>query len=309
MEEEYRNRYLDSVRCNLCGSAEYRVIYESTLTEDDLKGGAGQYSISTKACAYGQIVRCSECGLVYMNPREKPGDMLGKYTAVKDEDYLTEKEMRQDAFARELKRIEKYASHKGRLLEVGCFVGLFLELARSNGWSVSGVEPSAWAVQYAREKLGISVAQAPVEEYRFDDTAFDVVTMWDVVEHLADPKKALASVCKSLKKQGILFLNTPDFNSIIRRIFGRKCWFVLRTHIYYFTPRTIKRMLEECGFEVVVIGRHFKTLSLSYFALRFREVNVFAAGVLGAISRAPLLKNVKITVYAGQMSIIARKKD
>jgi 2-polyprenyl-3-methyl-5-hydroxy-6-metoxy-1,4-benzoquinol methylase len=296
--------YLENVSCNLCGGNAYKILFTSTLTDDDFKRGYAQYSVSEKSPGCGQIVQCEQCGLVYVNPREKLRDIIHSYSMVKDEGYLKEREARSATFLRGLHFLEKYCPQKGRLLDIGCFTGLFLDLARSHGWSVMGIEPSQWAARYARENM----LEGAIEDFKLEDDSFDVVTMWDVAEHLCDPKSALSMLNRTLKKRGILLLNTFNYDSIFRKIFGRRYWFIERMHIYYFTPRTIVKMLEACNYEVLKIIPHFKTLSLGYYITRLRDVSRISAVMINPLSSLFLLNDRNITAYAGQVTIIARKK-
>ena len=307
-KEENLKKYFEYVVCNLCGSNVYKILFTSTISEDDLKHSYAQYSISQKSPGYGQIVQCKRCGLVYVNPREKYRDIIRNYSMVQDEKYLTEESARSATFRRELDLIEKFCPHKGSLLDVGCFTGLFLELARRRGWSVSGIEPSHWAVAYAREKLNLNLMQGVFEDFKFDDRSFDAITLWDVIEHITDPKSTLLALHKKLKDQGILLLNTFNYDSIFRRIFGKKYWFIERMHIYYFNPGTIKKMLEACNYKVLKVIPHFKTLSLGYYITRLRDVNRPLAAIIEPVSSLFALGKRNITMHVGQMTIIASKR-
>jgi len=300
---------LENVLCNLCGSDTYKILFTSTLTDDDFKCGYAQYSISEKSPGCGQIVQCNQCGLVYVSPREKLQDIIYSYGMVKDEGYLKERKARGATFLRGLRFLEKYCPQKGSLLDIGCFAGLFLNLSRSHGWSGMGIEPSQWAARYAKEKLGLNVREGGVEDTQLEDDSFDAVTMWDVVEHLCDPKSTLSKLNKALKSRGILLLNTINYDSVLRKIFRRKYWFIERMHIYYFTPRTITKMLEACNYEVLKIIPHFKTLSLGYYIQRLSDVSKASAAIMNPLSSLFLLNDLNITAYAGQVTIIARKKE
>lgn len=309
MEDRKLDKYLEHVVCNLCGSNDYKVIFRSTLTEDDFQHSHAQYSISERGQTCGQIVQCQRCNLVYVNPREKAQEIINNYTLVKDEKYVTEEKGRRATFLQGLNLIEKYSRGKGKLLDIGCFTGFFLDLARQSGWSVLGIESSKWAVDYGRNELSLGVLQGTLEDFDFEDEVFDVVTMWDVIEHLPDPKSTLLSLNKKLKRGGILFLNTVNYDSIFGKLLRRKFWFIERMHIYYFSSQTIRRMLKECNYEVIKIGLHFKTLSLGYLILRFREVNNYLANIIDFLSTLFLLKKWNVTVYVGQMTIIAKKGE
>jgi len=309
MKEEIFDENLEHVVCNLCGCAEFKVLFKSTLSEDDFKNSLSQYSISKSRYTCGQVVQCQRCNLVYVNPRDNLDYILENYAAVKDDKYLEELRGRKASFLRGLRLIERFNSRKGRLLDVGCFTGLFLDLVRENGWTALGVEPSQWAVEYARDKLKLNVLQGKLEDIKCDDESFDAVAMWDVVEHLSDPKSTLTLVNKKLKNGGILFLNTPNYDSIFCKIFRRKFWFIERMHLYYFTPSTVRKMLEECNYKVLKTGLHFKTLSLEYFILRLREINITLANIFDVLSSLLFLKKLNLTVYVGQMTVIAKKRE
>ena len=299
---------LTYVPCNLCGSKDYKVLFKSTLRDDNLKNSYTQYVISERSPRYGQIVQCKRCALVYANPRDNASDIIHNYTMVKDENYFSEWSAREAVFLRGLRLIEKYAVREGRLLDLGCFTGVFLNLVRKNNWSALGIEPSKWAVDYGRNRLNLKILQGTFEDFEFDDEYFDVVTMWDVIEHISDPKLTLSLLNKKLKKGGILYLTTFNFDSIFRKLFGSKYWFFEQMHIYYFTPRTIRRMLEECNYKVIKIGLNLRTMSPEYLIFRLREVSKFLAKIIAPISSSRLLKKRNITAYAGEMTIIAQKR-
>ena len=160
------DNHFESVVCNQCGSDEYEVLFTSTLTADDLKHGHADYSISQKSSHCGQIIRCKKCTLVYVNPREKLRNIFSSYALVRDEEYLAEEKGRRKTFLRGLRLLERYCPRKGSVLDVGCFTGLFLDLARENGWHSMGVELSYWATRYAREKLDLNVAQGTFEDIK-----------------------------------------------------------------------------------------------------------------------------------------------
>ncbi|MGC8787731.1 MAG: methyltransferase domain-containing protein, partial [Anaerolineae bacterium] len=191
---------LEYVHCNLCGADDTELVAE-------VEGF--------------HIVRCRQCGLVYVNPRYREDFLQQLYTAeyydhdgIRNgqaffgyEDYIADEENIKITFAKRLRTIERFAN-KGRLLDVGCATGFFLDLARAKGWEVVGSEVSEFAARYAREKLGLEVRLGALKELHFEAEAFDVVTMWDVIEHVADPMGDLLEVWRILRADGLLSLIT-----------------------------------------------------------------------------------------------------
>lgn len=142
----------------------------------------------------------------------------------------------------------------GRVLDIGCAGGGYLLALRQLGWDVHGVEMTPALARYAREQFGLDVrtGAAEVALAEFPDGYFDVITMWHVLEHLANPSGVLAEVCRLLKPGGRLMLEVPNFHSLSRLIL-RTYWFPLELprHLYHFTPQTVAAMLTKAGFHAI----------------------------------------------------------
>jgi len=236
---------LESVRCNLCGA-------DDTVHVVEIDGF--------------HIVKCRQCGLVYVNPRYRQRQLQEIYTEeYYDHDginngleffgydnYVGDEENIKTTFAKRLNTIERYAN-KGRLLDVGCATGFFLDLARSNGWEVIGSEVSDFSARYARQTLGLDVRLGTLKQLRFEDQAFDVVTMWDVIEHVPDPLGELCEVWRILRDGGVLSIITPDVGSLVARLLGSR-WEEfrrVREHVYFFSRPTMCETLRRAGFGVL----------------------------------------------------------
>ncbi|MEX2662178.1 MAG: class I SAM-dependent methyltransferase [Vicinamibacterales bacterium] len=214
------------------------------------------------------IERCRRCGLVYANPRAPEADILSRYS----HDYFWHEylpaagapEGRIDfdfidgRNAAMLRLIRRHSPSGTRMLEIGSAAGLFLKAAERAGWEVGGVELSAAAADFARGKLGLDVRPEPVEAMTFPEGAFDVAVMFDVIEHLFDPRTALQATRRALTPGGILVVSTPNLNALSRHALGVD-WAVLspREHMYYFTERTLDRMVQSSGFGPATFERRF----------------------------------------------------
>ena len=155
---------MKNVACNLCGRDDWQVRFPATMN------GAADLDVSAFRCTsagYGhhpQIVQCRHCSYVYANPRWDPDELLGAYSAVEDDVYLQERQGRELTFQKHLQQLEKFVgTADGRsLLDIGAYIGVFVEVARASGWDAIGVEPSVWAVSVARAK-GLPVFQGTQE--------------------------------------------------------------------------------------------------------------------------------------------------
>ena len=141
------------------------------------------------------------------------------------------------------------------------------------------------------------------------DASFDVVTLWDVLEHTPDPKSVLLECRRLLKPEGLLVVNYPDIGASISRLMGRKWVFLLSVHLYYFTVETIQKMLAETGFETTKMKRHWQSLELGYILFRMRPYIHWLSNIGTKIAETLRLENVQIPYWMGQMLALARPKS
>ena len=204
---------LEYTTCNLCGADETTLLFPATL--DATQRDYGAYRCTN--FGYGKhhtIVRCNRCGLVYANPRVPHDELVEEYEEVVDPLYEQEREGRVLTFHRHLEPIEAMVdNHRGkRILDVGAYTGVFVEIALSRGWDAAGTELSEWAAQVGRER-GLDIRTGTLEEAAFPDNSFDVTTSWDVVEHLNDPKSHLQEIHRVLKADGLIAVHTIDIDA------------------------------------------------------------------------------------------------
>jgi 2-polyprenyl-3-methyl-5-hydroxy-6-metoxy-1,4-benzoquinol methylase len=261
---------MEYVHCNLCGADTTVVRYPSTIEKPAAEGDWGAYACTHSG--YGRhhtIVQCQECGLVYTNPRLDQHDIVGTYEAVRDPLYVEEREGRVLTFEHHLKPLEWIAGPPdGRpLLDVGCYTGVFVEIAANHGWDAQGLEPSRWAIEQARAR-GLRVVQGTLDTVDLPGAYFDVVTLWDVIEHLTDPGRALEHVHCLLQPGGLVVVHTIDIESLFARLMGARWPWLMEMHVYYFSRRTLRAMLEKCGFEVISDRPQGRYLRLGYLANR-----------------------------------------
>jgi len=261
---------MEYVHCNLCGADETTVRYPCTIQEDSAAKNWSAYACTHSG--YGRhhtIAQCRQCGLVYTNPRLDCHDILDTYQAVEDPLYLEEREGRVLTFEHHLKPLERIAGTPDNrpLIDVGCYTGVFVEIAARHGWDAWGVEPSRWAVERAQER-GLRVVQGTLDTADLPEAYFDVVTMWDVIEHIVDPRGTLQQAHRLLKPGGLVVVHTIDIDSLFARLMGARWPWLMEMHIYYFSRRTLRAMLEECGFQVLGDRPQGRYLRLGYLMNR-----------------------------------------
>ena len=270
----------ECVVCNLCGRNDYRIKYKPSTNSDEIE--MPHYLASVDRYGnYGQIVKCNACGLVYTNPRPQIAVISQVYGDVVDKEYGEEGSGRSINAIFCLDKIKKFKS-SGRLLDIGCATGYFLNAARLN-YDVHGVELSKWAVEYAKNNLKLSVDCGNLLQMHYDEDSFDVITMIDFIEHVSDPKEILREVYRILKKDGIVYIVTPSIKSLSASVFRSKWWGLRAAHIYYFSPRTLKKMLYETGFEARFMQSFGRIFTLNYWLSRLVNYNKLIYGIFSAL--------------------------
>lgn len=240
------NRQLLSSECLLCGnSTGKRLLFQLSRP----------------------VVKCQGCNLVFAVPKDSIVQSRdydeSYYRHGIYADYLEERISIRKNAGRILRELETLV--QGRtLLDVGCAAGFFLEAARARGWAVRGLDVSSYASEYARRELNLDVESGSIESTTESASKFDVVTLWDTIEHLSRPDLALINIRRRLTSEGMLALSTGDYGSFLRRLTGKR-WrlFTDPTHNFFFDESTLRRLLNQTGYELFRIRRRGKWVSLS----------------------------------------------
>ena len=297
---------LAHVACAVCGAEDARVRWETLLddpTQTPLE--AVFRCTNTRYGRFGRIVQCRRCGLLYRDPQE--ADLLDAYAAAVDDDYLEEWQARRSTFQRSLRQLSRYAHPPGDLLDVGCSTGFFLRVAAEAGWHAVGLEPSRWAVEQARSD-GLEVYEGVLGDSPIAGRSFDVVTLWDVLEHVRDPREVLQAAWGALRPGGVLGLTTMDVGSLVARLLGPRWPHLMRMHLWYFRRRHILALLREDGFEEIAIRGHVRVLSAGYLASRLSFASARVGRLVGRAVDALGLSERLVPIALGDLiAVYARK--
>lgn len=301
-----KKELMEEIPCNLCGIKDEIVIYEDkydleTASELDIK-----FKSSGDERLIDRVVECKKCGLRYVNPRLKPDLVVKDYSEGSDENFISQAEGRERTFRRQLKMINNYCK-KGKLLDIGTAGGSFLKVAKEQGWEVEGIEPNKWLCDWAFKNYGIKVKPGILEQHKFSPDTFDLITLWDVLEHTSDPKSVLRECCRILKPGGTIVINYPDVASLIHNMMGRRWIFYLSVHLYYFTPKTLTKMLEVEGFTPVLFKPHWQTLELGYLLFRLHTYNKTLSNIGCYLVNKLRISKLPIYYWLGQTLCIAKK--
>ena len=198
------------------------------------------------------IVRCPSCGLIYYDGSVNPQAIYQSryFKGEEYRDYVADKPTLQRNFLRRIERLRRLRPG-GRLLELGCAYGFFLELAGRH-WDAAGVDLAEDGVRHAREKLAVNAVCADFLAMDDQPNAYDVICLWDTIEHLTHPVRVLRKAARWLKPGGVCAVTTGDVGSVVARA-RREKWRQIHppSHVFYFSRDTLSRAMEAAGLEVV----------------------------------------------------------
>jgi SAM-dependent methyltransferase len=263
---------VDVGTCALCGSSNFAVAFEEA-----------PYSVR----------RCAVCTLVWVSPRRTAQGLRDLYgedywrsdspKTVGYGDYRQDEDLYLRTFRRRMKFVLRHGPRGGKALDVGAAAGYFMKVLDENGFEPAGVELSAEIASHIREHFGFDVHVGTLETAPFSPASFDLITMWDVVEHLPDPVAVLTAARTLLKPSGALVIETQNVDSAFARLLGRR-WHHYKhaEHLYHFNRRTIADLLRETGFRIEVLTPRFggKYVSFDFVAERAGRIHPSVSNVL-----------------------------
>jgi 2-polyprenyl-3-methyl-5-hydroxy-6-metoxy-1,4-benzoquinol methylase len=198
-----------------------------------------------------RLMRCGSCRLVFHNQFTNESELREYYDDYYDGENLAFSEITDTRFRDLLRSFESYRQ-SNHILDVGCGSGHFLKVAIEVGWKAYGTEIASSAFEQL-SRLGINSFCGKLESASYATGSFDVVYCSEVIEHLVDPVTLLREIGRIIRPEGLLYLTTPNFDSLSRRLLGSKWRVIGKEHICYFTPRSLARAIREAGFRRIAV--------------------------------------------------------
>lgn len=253
---------MENSRCPICGEGRSDVFLTASGIRQNCRK---EYN----------LVRCSSCGFVYLNPRPAKGS-ISKYYLASDPEKTHRKPAPYEKFYFSFFR-KVPLKDKGRLLDIGCGSGRYIYVLKENGWDVKGVDVGH--TNYGRSVLGLDIYEGNFLDAGLQPKSFDAVTFWWTLEHMYDPLAMLKEAYRVLKKGGVAVIGVPNIDSLEAKIFKRH-WFhlFLPKHLYQFSPDSLTKMLHKAGFKKVKI-RH----------------DLFSFGIIGSLECLMNSKGMKVS--------------
>lgn len=249
-----------------------------------------------------EVAQCGNCQFVFTQNAPNQ-ESIGKY--YESEDYVSHSDTQKGLFFKVYHTVRKYMlsqkrkmveaqTSKGKLLDIGCGTGYFLNEMKSNNWDVSGIEQDEKARTYGANKFSITIKE-PKALYELENNSLNAITMWHVLEHVHDLNEYLTQIKNLLKKDGTLCIAVPNHDSHDGKHYGKQ-WAAwdLPIHLWHFTPASMHTLMDKHGFTITKHYRlPFDSFYVSLLSEKYKKGNAIAGLFQGFISYLKAAKNIK----------------
>jgi SAM-dependent methyltransferase len=250
-------------QCELCGSKSMHLLHRGNI-DDRIEDRFSQYAF------YDDMYRCAACGLIVeqrIRSEAEIKQLLAREVYLDEAIGQLNVAEKHHQFNQLIGLMQRHADlSQARILDIGANTGVFLSMLRRYTPNLMGIEPSEEAARFARESFALDVRAAVIADADLAADRFDMITGWDVIEHLTEPLSDLRRLHQAARSGGLLFLTTHDIGSILARLTGPAYPMYMYQHFYHFTPTTLRRAVEIAGFDFVAVHRFRKSWSLAYLA-------------------------------------------
>jgi 2-polyprenyl-3-methyl-5-hydroxy-6-metoxy-1,4-benzoquinol methylase len=219
------------------------------------------------------IMACSACTAWFVGEAQSSDEIASRYSASYFEgggfeaypDYFRDEQCHRKQARYYLRKLRRLKAPAGRILDVGCAGGFFLDEARRAGWEPLGCELSGFAATRARERLGLDVFEGRFEDYGLDHDSIDVATLFSVLAHVEDPRAVESKLHEVVRPGGMVFLETSNHDAAVPRLLGDR-WHLLSppTVLHYYTRRSLQALFPPDRWRLAAFGASIKWISLTH---------------------------------------------
>jgi 2-polyprenyl-3-methyl-5-hydroxy-6-metoxy-1,4-benzoquinol methylase len=258
------------MKCPLCGYEKFN--YKTIETQEVGTGGANQ------------LAQCLSCSLAFSEDYnvDRSSIYAGNYAAwheSSDNDEKIISHAKRVTFEKQLENLKKYTTVKNKtLLDIGTGNGYLLEAAQDMGFDCQGVDISKNSTSIANKKFPGKIKTGSFLDLDYPDNYFDVITLTDVLEHISDPHGLFTKISSILKTGGIVFIISPNYNSLSRKVLGKK-WFQYKyEHVLYYNKKSIEYLIKHHGFQLLCFKNNKKNFSIYYYMAYFKKYSFLKVG-------------------------------
>jgi SAM-dependent methyltransferase len=293
-----------SMACPVCGKTSLKLFLNGQTLGLTLSSvGASRAIVSP-----GRILRCADCRFAFREERPTSEELSALYQQMDVGVYESQFRGREKSADRLLRIVERYRSD-GELLDVGCASGTFLKHAIMSGWTATGIEPSAELCHRAQEAVQkkARILCATLETAELKPNSFDVITSWDVLEHMQDPVGFMRGCASLLRDDGLLFTTVPNLDSLTARLLGSRWPMFLPEHLNYFNPKSLKLCGALAGLTCLHVGRRTVFYSTGYVLTRLSQHRIPGASLGNRMIALLGIEQTSLPIHLGDVWCAWRK--
>ena len=251
---------------------------------------------------------CRKCNLIYSEFIDRKFE--NNYLDVLDQIYIDQIENKKKYFNNLIKRIFNTIEKKNDVLEIGSYYGAFGSQIKNLVNNYTGLELSSHAANYARKEFKLNIQNKKINDFfKTNQKKFDIIFMFDVIEHLDDPDLILNLCSKNLKKNGRLIFTTMNMDSLFAKITGKYYPWIIPMHKFYFTDNSLKKYLIKNDIKIYKIIPDVRKVSLEYLLLKISQKIYFFKYIHKLISKSKFLKKLSIKFSLFDLNIYSAIKN
>ncbi len=308
MGSAVKSNRINAPTCLVCDSQNTLLFFKSKMAQSNIYVTASGFSRGNR-----DLYKCLNCTLIFCFPMPDKSLLFEDYSSSVDSDFVSQNKGRVTTFSKTISRINcfKNLTSESLIVDIGSASGAFLSAAKNAGFHAVGFEPSKWMVEYGKQAFRVDLRVGDVFSIKKEINQPQVITMWDVLEHLAEPKIAIDIVAKKLQNKGFIIISLPDSSSFSARLLRRFWPMHLDVHLSYFNEKSLKKLLNKNNFELVEKFTYFQTLSLGYLILRLFRMftNIENDGKLHSFLLKSKILNLNIKYSIGQKVFVFQKSE
>jgi len=226
------------------------------------------------------VYSCSGCSAQFMDPQLNDEEIIRLYSegyyaswgVSGNSENESAKQMKIATFLLRLELIKQHVA-SGKIMDIGCATGYFLEAAKTLNYEPFGIELSEYSSGIAKKKFGTeNIFNGKLEDCNFKQKMFNVITMFDLIEHVRSPRETLSKAAELLSDDGVIVITTPDNSSTSNKIMGKRWTHYKQEHFYYFNIKSLSYVAQQCNLKVVYSESSKKALNITYL---HTQLNVY----------------------------------
>lgn len=217
------------------------------------------------------IFACASCSVYFCHPLPDSEELLAAYDGYPDDNFVSQNEFRYKTFKKSFSKFIKAVGvtpNEVSVTDVGAAGGVFLKVLKDSETQARGLEASSWLAEYGRKNYGVNLKQGDIRDFVPSPDRLDIVTYWDVLEHVSSPRKELEFLADKLMSKSIVLVSLPSTDSFSFKILKWRWPMHLDVHLFYFNRKSLERLFESFGFKLIYRSRYPQQLSLGYLVLR-----------------------------------------